>query len=319
MPYETVADLPPAFSSLPQGAKSLAMRTMNAILSGKPETKALIIEAIRAAWGNIKSAYMRMANGIWVAKSALVTVAPEGLAEVHAVLKEEMERRGLPHDTPWLTEKLAASPTMGQVHIGRNVVGDTTTKFACVCPDCGAKANPDQGNSCADTACTECDAKMQDMPAVVQKTGWHQMLKADEDEHTVAGVVYAADDVAIAEWVAKGKPDVGKPDTIDTQGDHISEENLRASYNQFARLMDRMALSGDSRPFGVGHRVLNPNFTLLQNAVLCKGTRWPLPDSPPLTAALSWVQQLHVGDDGLWAQFKSGELGGFSLEGMAEK
>ena len=69
MPYETVADLPPAFSSLPQGARSLAMRTMNAVLEGKTETKALIIEAIRAAWGNIKSAYSRMANGTWVAKS----------------------------------------------------------------------------------------------------------------------------------------------------------------------------------------------------------------------------------------------------------
>jgi len=309
MPYSSVDDLPPSFKFLPEGAKRVVFTSMNAILEGKTETKELVTTALRAAWGNVKHAYQKVGDK-WVAKSATLVVAPEGLAEVHAVLKEELDRRGLPHLTPWLTEKLAASPTLGQVHIGRNVVGGDAAAGKLVCPECGMRTDAAE--------CPECGVATE--PAsTVAKAAWHSILKANDDEHTVAGVVYAADDEAIAAWVAKGKPDTGRPDVIDTQGDHISEANLRASYDQFARMLERISRSGDPRPFGVGHQVLNPHFTLLQNALLFKGTHWPLPDSPPLTAASNWVQQLHVGDDGLWEKFKSGELGGFSLEGLAEK
>jgi len=293
----------------------VVLTTMNAILGDKEETKELVTTALRTAWNNVKHSYQKVGDK-WVAKSALLTLAPEGLSVVHGVLKEEMDRRGLRHTTPWLTEKLAAGPTMGQVHVPRSITTEAGTQEAKggrVCPECGARTE--------DATCPECGEQTVAFAAasVSRKQAWHKMLKADDDEHTVAGVVYAADDAAIADWVAKGSPVDTKPDVVDTQGDYIQEENLRQSYLQFSRLMDRLALSGDPRPFGVGHQVLSPHFTELQRALLCKGTCWPTADSPPLTAALNWVEQLYVGEDGLWARFKVGDLGGFSLEGLAEK
>jgi cation transport regulator ChaB len=309
MPYSSVDDLPPSFKFLPEGAKRVVFTTMNAILDGKAETKELVTAAIRAAWNNIKHTYTKVGDK-WVAKSATLVVAPEGLAEVHAVLKEELDRRGLPHLTPWLTEKLAASPTLGQVHIGRNVVGGDAAAGKLVCPECGMRTDAAE--------CPECGVATE-LASTVAKAAWHKTIKSSDEERMVWGVVYAADDEAVNAWVAKGSPADQKPSTVDTQNDWILESNLRKSYREFMRTLDRVSRSGDPRPFGVGHQVVNPNMTLLQSALLVKGTHWPEPDSEPLDAALNWVQALHVADDSTWESVKRGELTGFSLEGLAEK
>jgi len=293
----------------------VVLTTMNAILGDKEETKELVTEALRAAWGNVKHSYQKVGDK-WVAKSALLTLAPEGLSVVHGVLKEEMDRRGLRHTTPWLTEKLAAGPTMGQVHVPRSItteVGTQEAKGGRVCPECGARTE--------DATCPECGEQTVAFAAasVSRKQAWHSVLKADDEERVVWGVVYAADDAAVKAWIEKGSPKESKPSTVDTQNDWITEQNLRNSYRQFMQTMDRIARSGDTRPFGVGHSVVNPNMTLLQSALLVKDTHWPEPDSTPLDASLNWVQALHVADDPTWEQVKRGELTGFSLEGLAEK
>ena len=96
-------------------------------------------------------------------------------------------------------------------------------------------------------------------------------------------------------------------------------DNLVQSFNAFMYRIDHVSRSGDPRPFGIGHRVLVPDTTLFQAALLHKGTRWPEPNSEPLTAKLNWVQQLHYGNEDLWKEAKENSVSGFSLEGRAVK
>jgi len=144
-------------------------------------------------------------------------------------------------------------------------------------------------------------------------------VKADDERQTAAGIVYSADDEQVRGWVEKGCPDDGKPEVVDTQGDWISEANLRDSFDAFMRHVDYVARSGDPRPFGLSHRVLRDDITLLQSALVHKGTHWPESDTEPLTASLNWVQQIHVASPEVWQEIKRAEFTGFSLEGLAVK
>jgi len=104
MPYSTVADLPSAFKNLPAGAKAIAMRTMNAILEGKEETKELVTQAVQAAWANIKLEYTQQ-GGAWVKKWFARKAGPESakepdLSATHDMLAAELTRRGKMHRTP---------------------------------------------------------------------------------------------------------------------------------------------------------------------------------------------------------------------------
>ena len=154
------------------------------------------------------------------------------------------------------------------------------------------------------------------------KSAFARVVKADDERQTVAGVVYMADDEQVRAWVAKGSPEDRKPDVVDTQGDWISEANLRESFDGFMRHIDQVARSGDSRPFGLSHRMLREDMTLLQSALLRKGSHWPEADSPPLTAALNWVQENRFDTPAAeWEKIK-GTIeaeGGWSLEGVALK
>jgi len=316
MPYSSVEALPSSFKNLPEGAKTIAMRTMNAVLEGKTETEDLVTQALQAAWAQIKRKYKRGEGGKWVAKSALLTIAPEGLTVVHGVLKEEMGSRGLPHDTPWVTEKMAALGEGRGAGGPRQGVGGSDW---CVCPDCGHRVKHDRGAPCIEVTCSECGATMvgEGTAGPTAKSTWSKVIKADDEQQTIAGVVYMADDALVQEWVAKGSPEDRRPEVVDTDDDWITEDNLRQSFGDFMSRVDRISRSGDVRPFGIGHRVLAPDMSLLQAALLYKGTSWPEPDTEPLSAQLNWVQQLHIENKSTWEEVKQQNLTGFSLEGLA--
>ena len=251
-----------------------------------------------------------------IAKTALLTVAPEGLGMVHSILVAEIERRGLPHDTEWPTVKLAAIGE-GQGRGGtRQGIGGTDE---CICPDCGHHEAHERGTPCTDVKCSKCGSMMVGKTA---KAAFVRVLKADDTRQAVAGVVYAADDQAVREWIERGSPPEDKPDVVDSHGDWISEENLRSSFDGFMRHVDQLARSGDPRPYGLYHRVLREDTILNQAAMLPRGTRWPTPDSPPLTAAWSWCQEnLFDTPAEEWAAIKAeiDKEGGWSLEGLAQR
>jgi len=311
MPYTSTDDLPPAFTSLPQGAKTIALQAINTTLHGKAESQELVTQAIRAAWSNVKEKYRKQGDS-WVAKGALLAIAPEGLGVVHEILAEEMERRGLPHTTDWPTVKMASQPTLGDVHIATQE--PETPKAFRTCPACGhTEDGSPEGRNCPDCGSGMVAGERKAKAAFVR------VVKADDERQTVAGVVYMADDEQVRAWVEKGCPEDGKPDVVDTQGDWIGEANLRESFDAFMRHVDHVARSGDPRPFGLSHRVLREDMTLLQSALVHKGTHWPEADTEPLTASLNWVQQIHVGNPEAWEQVKRAEFTGFSLEGLAVK
>ncbi len=345
MPYSNVSELPPAFKNLPAGAKTLAMRTINSILEGKEETTALITQAIRAAWSNIKEKY-KQSGGKWVAKSADVFVPLEGLSTVHAVLVEEMKSRGLSHGSPWPTEQQV------QKRVRVNVTGSLSDRVEQVrtaivdqCSLFGAKeryditvedilaslalvrgsdgkryAVPYTLNADGTVALDTTNIRQVTVSASitpVQKAAWSRVIKADDEEQVAYGLVYAADDTMIADWIQRGSPKDDVPAVVDTEGDWINEMNLRESYAQFMMYVDRLARSGDMRPYGIEHRVLAPGTTMRQSALLIKGTHWPDPDSPTLEAALNWCHANHYANSKIWQAVKTEGLRAFSLEGLA--
>ena len=311
MPYTAVSDLPPAFKGLPQGAQSIALHAINTALHGKAETPELVGDAIRAAWSGVKEKYRKQGDS-WVAKGALLAIAPEGLGVVHAILAEEMDRRGLSHTTEWPTVKLASQPTLGAVHVATQE--PETAKAFRTCPACGhTEDGTPEGRNCPDCGSGMVAGERKTKSAFVR------VVKADDERQTAAGIVYSADDAQVRAWVEKGSPKDDKPEVVDTQGDWISEANLRDSFDTFMRHVDRVARSGDPRPFGLSHRVLRDDITLLQSALVHKETCWPEPDTEPMTASLNWVQQIHVASPELWEEIKRAEFTGFSLEGLAVK
>lgn len=160
-------------------------------------------------------------------------------------------------------------------------------------------------------------AKKDEAVATPTKTAFFRVLKADEEERTTAGIVYMADDEQVGEWVKKGCPEDEPPEVLDTQGDFITENHLEESFRSFMQDLNANLQMGEPTPFGTRHIQLSAGATLLQSALLVKGTRWPEPESEPLTAALNWVKQIHWADDKDWQAIKEGKLTGFSLEGEA--
>ena len=143
------------------------------------------------------------------------------------------------------------------------------------------------------------------------------ILKADEDRRLVFGIVMCADDDAVATWKAAGQSEDGMPDVIDTDGEYVSEATLQIAHEQFmARYARAMALRGNPL-VGDRHQRYADGVVMMQSALLAKGTRWPDPESEPLTAALNWVVCDYVDSDDLWTQIKAGEITGYSIGGYA--
>ena len=311
MPYTSTDDLPPAFKSLPQGAKSVALEAINAALHGKAESQELVTQAIRAAWSGVKEKYTKQGDS-WVAKGALLAIAPQGLGVVHEILAQEMERRGLSHTTDWPTLKMAEQPTLGAVHVATQE--PETPKAFRTCPACVHTEDgiPEGRN------CPNCGSGMVAGERKA-KSAFVRVVKTDDHRQALAGIVYAADDEQVRAWVEKGCPEDGKPDVVDTQGDWISEANLSQSFDEFMGYADHLSQSGEPRPYGLFHRVLRQDTRLNQIALLLKGTHWPEADSPPLTAALNWVQENSFDTPAAeWEKIK-GTIeaeGGWSLEGV---
>ncbi len=135
------------------------------------------------------------------------------------------------------------------------------------------------------------------------------ILKADDEQRIVYGIVAQADDAVIAEWVSKGCPKDATPDLVDTQGDWHQEAELGTACERF------MSEWGS---IGKQHSELMKDAKIAQCAVLQKGSRWPLADSEPLPYK-TWVFAVKVENDDAWRKVKSGEITGFSLGGYAER
>lgn len=150
-----------------------------------------------------------------------------------------------------------------------------------------------------------------------EPTGGRRILKTDEDERLVYGVVMVADDEAVKAWKEAGSPDDGMPDVIDTEGEYVSEATLLKAHEGFMqRYAGAMALRGDPR-VGREHDELARGVVMMQSAVLNKGTRWPDSDSEELTAARNWVVCDRILDDELWAAIKAEDITGYSIGGYA--
>jgi hypothetical protein len=147
------------------------------------------------------------------------------------------------------------------------------------------------------------------------------ILKADEDQRIVYGIVYAADDAAIAKWAADGSKPEDAPDVVDTQGEWVGEATLRKAFEGYMRHYAEMAMGEGKLPTGAQHRRLAKGVVMLQSALLVKGTCWPDADSPATEAALTWVRADHVGDgaEDLWKAIKKQELTGYSMGGKATR
>jgi len=282
MPYSTVADLPPAFKNLPSGAKSIAMRTMNAVLEGKEETKELVTQAVQAAWANIEHEYKRQGNG-WVKK--------------------------------WLTRKALGE---GQ-GVGGPRQGEGGTDM-CVCPDCGARVKHDRGTPCAEVSCPDCEAAMvgegvekddgilsaHDMLAAeLQRRGklhrtpmakaWYvPIAKADPDKRIVYGIVLQP----------------GDEKNVDAQHDFVTADEIEVAAHDFMR-----RYRAQKAALGIQHEKEAPSIDIVENYIA--PADFTLNGREVLKG--SWVMGAYVGDDAAWRAVKDGSLSGFSIGGRGER
>ncbi len=114
------------------------------------------------------------------------------------------------------------------------------------------------------------------------RKGLEPRVKLDEDEQIVFGEVYA-------------------PDVVDSQGDTMSAEEIKKMAYKF---MEKMRV----HKIDVQHNN-KPSGAYVVESFIAR-------DGDPLFIPGSWVLGVHIPDKGLWNRVKSGELNGFSFEGL---
>ena len=167
------------------------------------------------------------------------------------------------------------------------------------------------------------------------------ILKADE-KGNIYSLAAIADDEAIAKWEGVGKPTDDAPAVVDTQGEWMSEATLTEMAEGYlaqvtgpgrvlkvykaedGRIVfvggtdDEIAKAVDGH-IGVQHKAALKDAQLLQSAVICKGTRWPEPDSPPLEVAKAWAWAAHTDDEDVKKAVREGRITGLSIGGRGER
>lgn len=98
--------------------------------------------------------------------------------------------------------------------------------------------------------------------------------------------------------------EVYAPNRPDAQGEFMTKEEIRKMAHQFVR--DRMFDQID---------VMHNN-----KVVKCEVVEsWVAPDGDTTFLPGSWCVGIHIPDEGLWSDFKSGVLNGFSMEALVTK
>lgn len=113
------------------------------------------------------------------------------------------------------------------------------------------------------------------------------ILKANEDEHIVCGVVYA-------------------PDEIDSQGDMASAKEICKAAHGFMEKVQTFKVmhKGQKQDVKVLESYLAPVDFEINDTTVKKG---------------SWVLSVRVLSEKIWKQIKDGTLTGFSMAGMARR
>lgn len=114
-----------------------------------------------------------------------------------------------------------------------------------------------------------------------------QIVKQDDEQRLVYGIVYA-------------------PDEVDSQGDTASAETIKAMAYGF--MQARNTINVDKQHNGISSE------GYVAESWLVKAGDPVFPDQP----AGSWAVAIKVENDTTWNAVKSGEIGGLSLAGLAE-
>lgn len=286
MPYSTIADLPPAFKNLPDGAKSIAMRTMNAILDGKEETPDLVTQAVQAAWANIKRDY-RQSGDTWVRKvfKASAEEANRLDAEVAKITQDWIAER-----VPWAVN---VGPTFGNVSIPRDWARDLADVPVFKVDPAGLAATHDL------LAAEMTRRKMRHItplgkadPGAVTK--FVSFLKRDDEKRIVYGIVL----------------EPGDPEHPDAQGDWLKPDQIETAAHDFMRRY-RAAKAG----LGLQHEKAAPEVDVVENYIAPADFEM----NGQKVKQGSWVLGSYVGDDKIWKAVKAGELTGYSIGGTGER
>lgn len=123
----------------------------------------------------------------------------------------------------------------------------------------------------------------------VSKSIWMPIVKADDELRLATGIVL-------------------QPEVVDAQGDIISAQVIRQAAHNF------LALYNKKTQLGLQHELMKPEGVELVES-------WITPVDMVLNnrviKAGTWMMTVRVKNDVLWTRIKTGQLGGFSIGGVA--
>jgi len=112
------------------------------------------------------------------------------------------------------------------------------------------------------------------------------IVKLQEDDHEVHGVVYA-------------------PDEVDAQGDSASSDEIRRAAHKFLE---------DSRTIGLMHKEdAGPRAKLVESYIMPENVRF----GNQMVKKGTWMMVVKIYDQELWTSVKEGKITGFSMGGTA--
>jgi cation transport regulator ChaB len=337
MPYATVRELPVPFKVLPTEAKHIAMDAANEVFKRGGSDQA----AMKAAWTRVKQKYRKAGDGEgdkWVKKAARrqrrrrkagfsfgalpgAAVAKMGGVS-HDDLRTLLQRKVAPPRRSEASD-VPSRPYVREVyddHIILELPGGKHESRSYSRTEAG-QVEVESAGTPVMQAWVPVDEKAMLRSAEEPPQSPSRILKADEEQRVVWGVVYAADDEAIQKWQDAGGEAKDAPKRlVDSQGDWMSEQALRGAFLRYMKHYAEDAKSGQL-PIRLKHREALGGTTMLESALLMKGTRWPTPASAPLDAAVTWVMAHHIGEeaDEVWQAVKKGEITGYSIGGWARE
>lgn len=112
-------------------------------------------------------------------------------------------------------------------------------------------------------------------------------VKKDTAKRLVYGVVY-------------------EPDVVDSQGDYANSEEIEKACHLYMEMYQKAS---------VEHGEVNERIRVVEN--YCAPVDMTLGDQKVVKG--TWIQVMKVHDDEAWAKVESGELTGFSMEGVGER
>lgn len=120
-------------------------------------------------------------------------------------------------------------------------------------------------------------------------TKFMPIVKADDSQRLAMGIVL-------------------EPETVDAQGDIISEDTIRESAHNF------LAKYNQKTKLGLQHELMKPDGVELVES-------WLAPvdmeiNNRPIKKG-TWLMTMRILNDALWLAIKSGQIGGFSIGGVA--